>query len=130
MFVDKKNRWTLLKHIDAPDDPAGLHFDLLLQDSFACRTWRLDNVPVIDGPWQIAISLPDHHLDWLDRQSAVLTRGRGRVDRVFAGFFEGELPSTKEASFQIFLYSPQIEARLTIQNGFCSFTSIIKSLED
>ena len=34
-------RYALLRHTDAPDDPSGCHFDLLLEDGDACRTWHV-----------------------------------------------------------------------------------------
>ena len=42
-------RYALLRHTDAPDDPSGCHFDLLLEDGDACRTWRLAKVPALNG---------------------------------------------------------------------------------
>ena len=42
-------RFVLLEHIGHPDDPAGLHYDLLLEGAEACRTWRLATIPVAGG---------------------------------------------------------------------------------
>ena len=42
--------FVLLEHIGHPDDPAGKHFDLLLEQAKACETWRLAEIPVAEGP--------------------------------------------------------------------------------
>lgn len=80
-------RFILLEHVDAPDDPAGLHHDLLLEAGAACRTWRLEALPERDGPAVIAVEIPPHRLAWLDCESAEVSGGRGRVRRVRGGEF-------------------------------------------
>jgi hypothetical protein len=49
-------RFTVLEHVGAPDDPAGRHFDLLLEAGTACRTWRLMVVPTVDGATVAALT--------------------------------------------------------------------------
>ncbi len=81
-------RFALLEHTDAPDDPAGRHFDLLLEAGEACRTWRLFDVPQAGGPAVAALELPPHRLVWLDRVEGAVSGGRGFARRVDAGTFE------------------------------------------
>ena len=57
-----KARYALLRHTGAPDDPSGCHFDLLLEDGDACRTWRLQRIPSLDGTSQPAEPLVPHRL--------------------------------------------------------------------
>ena len=59
------HRYAVLRHTDAPDDPSGCHYDLLLEDGDACRTWRLAEPPGIDHAVQTATPLPPHRLIWL-----------------------------------------------------------------
>ena len=66
-------RWSLLRHTGAPDDPSGCHFDLLLEDGKACRTWRLNQPPELGLAPQPAAALPDHRLVWLDPRSAAVS---------------------------------------------------------
>jgi hypothetical protein len=79
------NRFALLEHVGAPDDPAGRHFDLLLEAGAACRTWRLMVVPQQGGDAVAAMELPPHRLVWLDRLAGEVSGGRGFARRVDAG---------------------------------------------
>jgi len=81
-------RCALLEHTGAPDDPAGRHFDLLLEAGAACRTWRLMVVPTSGGDPVPAMELPPHRLDWLERLEGDVSGGRGRARRVDAGSYE------------------------------------------
>jgi hypothetical protein len=82
------NRFALLEHVGAPDDPAGRHFDLLLEAGPACRTWRLMVVPQQGGDAVAAIELPPHRLVWLDRLAGEVSGGRGFARRVDAGDYD------------------------------------------
>jgi hypothetical protein len=81
-------RFALLEHTDAPDDPAGRHFDLLLEAGSACRTWRLADVPQPGGGAVAALELPPHRLAWLDHVAGEVSGGRGFARRVDAGGYE------------------------------------------
>jgi hypothetical protein len=81
-------RFALLEHTGAPDDPAGRHYDLLVEDGVACRTWRLLDVPRVGGPAVAALELPPHRLAWLDIPAGEVSGGRGHARRVAAGDYE------------------------------------------
>lgn len=81
-------RYVLLEHTGAPDDPAGRHYDLLLETENACRTWRLPEIPSPGGPPVVAIELPPHRLAWLDHVAGEVSGGRGFARRVTAGTYE------------------------------------------
>jgi hypothetical protein len=81
-------RFALLEHAGAPDDPAGRHFDFLLEAGAACRTWRLLDVPQPGGPPVAALELPPHRLAWLDHVAGEVSGGRGFATRVDAGTYE------------------------------------------
>ena len=81
-------RFALLEHTGAPDDPAGRHFDLLLETASACRTWRLLDVPQPGGEPVAALELPPHRLVWLDHVAGEVSGGRGFATRVDAGSYE------------------------------------------
>lgn len=89
-------RYALLEHTGAPDDPKGSHLDLLLEDGESCRTWRLDQLPVLNGPSVSATPLPPHRLVWLERQSAAVSGGRGWARRIAGGRYIGPLPAHTE----------------------------------
>jgi hypothetical protein len=81
-------RFALLEHTGAPDDPAGRHYDLLLEDGAACRTWRLLAIPQLGGPVVAALELPPHRLAWLDILAGEVSGGRGHARRVAAGEYD------------------------------------------
>jgi hypothetical protein len=81
-------RFVLLEHVGHPDDPAGRHYDLLLEDGDACRTWRLASIPAADGEPVSATPLPPHRLAWLDVESANVSGGRGVAQRIDGGTYE------------------------------------------
>lgn len=91
-------RFVLLEHIDHPDDPAGLHYDLLLEEAEACRTWRLATIPGAGGDAVAAEPLPPHRLEWLGIERGEVSGGRGFAKRVDAGSYsagaDGQLDLT------------------------------------
>ncbi len=90
-------RFALLEHTAAPDDPAGRHFDLLLEAGADCRTWRLEAVPEPAGPAVAAVAIAPHRLAWLDHESGPVSGGRGFARRVDAGSFT-TVPRAAEAT--------------------------------
>ncbi|MFM7185065.1 MAG: DNA polymerase ligase N-terminal domain-containing protein [Planctomycetota bacterium] len=91
-------RFAVLEHTGAPDDPAGLHYDLLLEQGPRCRTWRLATIPVPGGPDVVAIELSPHRLAWLDHEAGDVSGGRGFARRVDAGTYEPAAVADSEAS--------------------------------
>ena len=82
-------RFVLLEHVGAPDDPAGIHYDLLLDAGHGlCRTWRLSAVPRPGGPPVDAGPLPAHRSAWLDHEAGEGSGGRGFARRIDAGLYE------------------------------------------
>ncbi|MFM8415444.1 MAG: hypothetical protein ACKOCX_12055 [Planctomycetota bacterium] len=81
-------RFVLLEHTGHPDDPAGRHYDLLLEEADACQTWRLAEIPVAGGAAVAALPLPPHRLAWLDIEAGEVSGGRGFARRVAAGAYE------------------------------------------
>lgn len=78
-------RWILLEHVDAPDDPLGRHFDLLIEDGETCRTWRLAALPLIAGPAVAATAIAPHRRAWLDHEAGAVSGGRGFARRLAGG---------------------------------------------
>ncbi|MFM8890669.1 MAG: hypothetical protein ACKOTB_03425, partial [Planctomycetia bacterium] len=78
-------RFALLEHTGAPDDPAGVHYDLLVEAGADCRTWRLEAVPLVGGPAVAAREIAPHRLAWLDHRAGPVSPGRGFARRIDAG---------------------------------------------
>ena len=81
-------RFAILEHTGAPDDPAGRHYDLLLEAGDTCRTWRLAEIPTPGGPPVTAVELKPHRLAWLDHVAGEVSGGRGFARRVDGGEYE------------------------------------------
>ncbi len=78
-------RFALLEHTGAPDDPAGRHVDLLVEDGDQCRTWRLADLPHADGPAVTAVEITPHRLAWLDHLDGPVSDGRGHARLIDSG---------------------------------------------
>ena len=81
-------RFAILEHTGAPDDPAGRHLDLLLENGLSCRTWRLLEMPHPGGPAVAALELPPHRLAWLEHVAGEVSGCRGFARRIDSGGYE------------------------------------------
>lgn len=122
--MKNQKRWVLLQHIDDPRDPRGSHFDLLLEQGDGCRTWRLIEMPVLDGPYVEATIAPIHKLQWLEKEKAKVSGNRGWAQRLSKGIYKGDLPISNETPFCIELHSHQKIILLKMENGLCRIRSL------
>ena len=115
-------RFILLEHTGAPDDPTGRHYDLLLEEGDACRTWRLAEVPAVNGAPTEAVAIPPHRLAWLDHLEGPVSGNRGHARRVDAGGYQpveesGPLASSAEqALLRVRLEGSLVKGLLTISS--------------
>ena len=119
----KTYRWVLLRHIGAVDDLRGIHFDLLLEDQECCRSWRLSDIPLLDGPYVDSVYIPPHRLDWLDIKEKVLSGNRGVATRIKEGVFFESLPSIENGFINLWLKWEDIESYLVIDKDGCRIFS-------
>ena len=120
------SRWVLLRHIDAPDDPRKIHFDLLLEDKKFCRTWRLAEIPNINGPFVEAIASAPHKLKWLDIKEKAVSGGKGWAKRIKKGIFFDSLPLIETSSLYLSASWDNKDVILEINKNSCR-VSIAKS---
>ena len=125
--MENLKRWVLLRHNFYPGQPFPSHFDLLLEDGLGCRTWRLDKIPVLDGPFIEVTPLPVHTLVWLGKRFGLVSGGRGWVRRVIAGLYRGSLPQIEAAPVLVELQSADLVGTLEIQEKTCQLRSAGKS---
>ena len=116
-------RWVLLRHTDAPDDLRGIHFDLLLEDQEFCRTWRLTDIPLLDGPYVDSLYIAPHDLDWLDIKEKVVSGNRGVATRIKQGIFFKSLPSIHKSSINLSLEWEYVFSYLVINEKGCRILS-------
>ena len=109
-------RFIVLEHTGAPDDPAGRHWDLLLEDGPACRTWRLAALPEPGGPAVAAVALPPHRLAWLDHEAGDVSGGRGFARRIDAGTCEPAAPdgTNRASDVDVTLLGDRLSGRLVL----------------
>ena len=112
-------RYALLEHIGAPDDPTGRHVDLLVEDGDHCRTWRLSDLPLTNGPSVTAVEIAPHRLAWLDHFDGPVSGGRGRARRIDSGTCR--LVTAGEAA-AIEIGSGVDAFTLRLENGLCAAT--------
>ena len=120
----KEYRWVLLKHSGAPDDLRGVHFDLLLEDKDFCRTWRLTDIPLLDGPYVDSVYIAPHKLYWLDIKEKVVSDNRGVATRINKGIFYKSLPIIEKSSIDLLLKWADGEGNLLIDENGCRIFSI------
>ena len=113
----------MLRHTGAPSDLKGIHFDLLLEDKEFCRTWRLSDIPILDGPYVDSVYIAPHNLDWLDIKEKVVSRNRGVATRIKKGVFLKSLPSIKKSSINLLLNWEDLEGYLVIDEYGCRIFS-------
>ncbi len=116
-------RWVLLSHIGAPDDLRGIHFDLLLEDKDWCRTRRLIDIPLLDGPYVDSFLIAPHRLDWLDIEQKVVSRNRGIATRIKKGIFWKSLPRIEKSFINLTLIWENIQSELVIDENGCRILS-------
>ena len=116
-------RWVLLKHIGSPNDIRGIHFDLLFEGKEFCRTWRLSDIPLLDGPYVDSISIAPHNLYWLDIEKKVISGNRGVATRIKKGIFLQPFHSFESSSVNLSLIWDKLEVDLVIDENGCRIFS-------
>ena len=122
---EKFFRWVLLRHTGAPDDEAGIHFDFLLEDKDFCRTWRLNKIPLLDGPYVSSVYITPHNLNWLDIEEKVVSGNRGFATRIKKGIVLESLPSVENNFLNLSLKWEDVESNLVIDENGCKIFSKI-----
>ncbi len=113
----------MLKHVGSPDDSIGIHFDLLLEDKKFCRTWRLSDIPILDGPYVDSVFIDPHRLYWLDVEKKVISGNRGVATRIKKGIFWESLPRTYISTINFFLEWENVKVGLVIDENGCRIFS-------
>jgi hypothetical protein len=122
-------RFVILEHTAAPDDPAGIHYDLLLETAAGCRTWRLAKLPQPGGPTVAAVELPVHRRAWLDHEAGAVSGGRGYARRIDAGPYESGPPVTLDTGpggvVDVILEGERVVGRLALRGHDGGWTAML-----
>ena len=121
--IKNPHRWVLLRHTGAPDDLRGMHFDLLIEDQDFCRTWRLSDIPELNGPYVDSVSVAHHNLYWLDVKEKVVSGGRGFATRVKKGVFFNSTLDIDNCFINLSLIWEDVKGHLVINENGCRIFS-------
>ena len=116
-------RWVLLKHIGSPDDIKGVHFDLLLEDKEFCKTWRLSDIPLLDGSYVDSVCIAPHNLYWLDIEEKVVSGNRGVAKRIKQGVLLQSFPLVETSPIKISVIWDKLEVDLVLDEIGCRVLS-------
>ena len=122
-YLKKSHRWVLLRHVGAPNDLKGIHFDLLLEDKEFCRTWRLSDIPILDGPYVDSVQILPHKLYWLEITEKVVSGNRGLATRINKGIYFDSLPAIEKSSVNLSLTWENVDSNLVINENGCRILS-------
>ena len=75
------NKWVLLQHKIVKPDCEDNHYDFLIENGKDCLTWKIFEIPKINGPAIEIIKHENHRLIWLYREKYTLSNDRGQVQR-------------------------------------------------
>ena len=112
-------RYSLLRHIGAPDDPSGCHYDFLLEDGDQCLTWRMPCPPVPNGLPIEAVPLPAHRLIWLELKYASVSNNRGWAEQVMSGIYKWNSKHENPTHIDLEIIDGELQGRLRILNNIC-----------
>ena len=116
------NRWVLLKHSILSSNLVDIHYDLLVEDTLDCLTWKFHQIPSINEGFIEIGKQPNHRLIWLSRIEHKLSNNRGFVKRIDYGTFDYVMQNQESKEFKILLNGNLLKGLLTIDGGFCKLT--------
>ena len=112
-----------MKHIGSPNDIKGVHYDLLVEDKEFCKTWRLSDIPLLDGPYVDSVCIAPHNLYWLDIEEKVVSGNRGFAKRIKQGILLQSFASDEGNSINLSLIWDNREVDLVLDENGCRIFS-------
>ena len=94
-----------------------------MEDKQFCRTWRLSDIPLLDGPYVDSLYLAPHNLYWLDIKEKVVSGNRGVATRIKKGIFWESLPPIENRLINLSLEWESVEVDLVIDDNGCRIFS-------
>ena len=117
------NQWVLLQHkINRPDCVEN-HFDFLVENGKDCLTWKIFEIPKINGPSIEIIKQENHRLIWLSREKYTLSNARGHVQRQDYGTYNVVGDSFDEDDFSMVLNGKIFNGILKKNFNLCKLVS-------
>ena len=79
------NRWALIEHRVYSVAQIEIHFDFLLESQNDCLTWKMFEIPKLDGNRTEILPHSNHRKNWLSITHQILSRNRGEVNQIDNG---------------------------------------------
>tara|TARA_B100000214_G_scaffold195613_1_gene141540 strand:- start:262 stop:627 length:366 start_codon:yes stop_codon:yes gene_type:complete len=119
------NKWVLLQHEIARPDLVEIHYDFLVENGKDCLTWKIFELPQINGPSIEIIKQVNHRLIWLYREKYTLSHERGDVQRKDLGNYSVIGDYLDEDNFSLLLDGKLFKGIFQKQSNYCRLISEI-----
>ena len=116
------NRWVLLEHKILVSTVVDLHYDFLVEYHKDCLTWKLYEIPIINGDIVAIRKQPNHRLVWLSRVEYQLSNNRGLVTRIDHGSFTNIFHKLDSPELKLQLKGKLLNGLLKIAGNSCQLT--------
>ena len=94
-----------------------------MEDKQFCRTWRLSDIPLLDGPYVNSVSISPHDLYWLDVEEKFVSGNRGVAKRIKQGVFGESFPTVETSSIKLSMIWDKHEVDLVLDENGCRILS-------
>ena len=119
------NKWVLLQHEINRPDCIEKHYDFLIENGRDCLTWKIFEIPQINGPSIEIIKQENHRLIWLYREKYTLSNARGHVQRRDYGTYKVVGDFLDEDNFSLVLNGSIFNGILKKKFNSCQLISPI-----
>ena len=117
-------RWALLEHTVKTSNIFERHFDFLLEYGDDCLTWKLLEIPIINGEPVKIFQQINHRSIWLTRESYQLSRNRGFVQRKDHGTYQELEDNFNIKNFSVVLEGIVLSGLFEKRMNFCKLISM------
>ena len=116
------NRWVLLEHTVCNSSLSEVHFDFLVENGSYCLTWKIHEIPQLNGSLVQIKNQPNHRLIWLTSNQKKLSRERGYVKRIDYGKYFVIDNNLSETNFSLKLNGKLLTGFFRKQADLCSLS--------
>ena len=119
------NKWVLLQHKIDKSGYIENHYDFLIENGKDCLTWKIFEIPQINGPSIEIIKQANHRLVWLYREKYTLSNDRGQVQRKDYGTYYMVGDCLDEENFSLILKGKIFNGIFKKKSNLCQLISEI-----
>jgi len=119
------NRWALLEHTVRNSLLSEVHFDLLIENGSDCLTWKIYEIPELNGSLVQIKKQPNHRLIWLTIDQKKLSNERGYVNRIDYGKYLILENNLSDTNFSLDLKGRLLTGIFSKSGDFCRLSEYI-----